>query len=287
MQHVLVAVGHHRPAPVPPPVADDVHLTGEERVGGPDDRADVEVVLPVLDRHVEVVPPGVEVGDDRLHRPVAVPVDHVPPVALGEQPRVVLVALGERPLPRADADLGLPVRHRVVRRPLLLGGIGLVHPTMLGVGRAPWVSTGRGGVQSRAAYATRASAWNANSSRHQLVLERPGRPGRAARSGPRRATASEATGRHAHSPDATRRTVHQPERAAQPASTGQDQDADQEHVEPGHVVPRRLPPVGLRDRPDAAMPHRAASTTTTPDAAQRCSPVMRASCRSRGLGAAG
>ena len=56
------------------------------------DRADVEVVLPVLDRHVEVVPAGVEVGDDRLEPPVAVAVHDVAPVALGEQPRVVLLA---------------------------------------------------------------------------------------------------------------------------------------------------------------------------------------------------
>ena len=88
---VLVAVGDHRSPAVPPPVADDVHLLGQEGVGGPDDRADVEVVLPVLDRDVEVVPAGVQVGDDRLQRPVAVAVHHVAPVALGEQPGVVLV----------------------------------------------------------------------------------------------------------------------------------------------------------------------------------------------------
>ena len=93
---------------------------GEERVRGADDGADVEVVLPVLDRDVEVVPAGVEVGDDRLHRPVAVAVDDVAAVALGEQRRVVLLALGPGPLPRPDADLGGPVRHRVVRRPLVV-----------------------------------------------------------------------------------------------------------------------------------------------------------------------
>ncbi len=41
------------------------------------DRPDVQVVLPVLDRHVEPVPTGVELGDDRVHRPVAEPVDDV------------------------------------------------------------------------------------------------------------------------------------------------------------------------------------------------------------------
>ena len=65
---VLVAVGDHRPAAVPPPPADDVHLGGQERVGVAHDRADVEVVLPVLDGDVERVPALVEVGDDRLAR---------------------------------------------------------------------------------------------------------------------------------------------------------------------------------------------------------------------------
>ncbi len=102
--HVLVAVGDHRAAPVPPTVADDVHLGGEERVGGADDRADVEVVLPVLDRDVEVVPAGVEVGDDRLHRPVAVAVDDVAAVALGRAARRRTARpVGHSPRPRPDA----------------------------------------------------------------------------------------------------------------------------------------------------------------------------------------
>ena len=116
---VLVAVGDHRPAAVPAPVADDVHLCGQERVGGSHDRADVEVVLPVLDRDMEVVPPGVEVRDDRGHGPVAVAVHDVAPVAVGQQRRVV-PGVGRRwALPRADPDFRGAVRHRVVRRPLV------------------------------------------------------------------------------------------------------------------------------------------------------------------------
>ena len=121
---VLVAVGDHRAATVPAPVADDVHLRGQERVGGADDRADVEVVLPVLDRDVEVVPAEVEVGDDRLEPPVAVAVDHVAPVALGEQLLVVLARRsGHSPRPRPDADLGRTVGHRVVRRALVVAPV--------------------------------------------------------------------------------------------------------------------------------------------------------------------
>ena len=60
-----VAVGHHRATAVPATPADDVHAGHVERVGGPHHRADVEVVLPVLDGDPERMPCAVEVGDDR------------------------------------------------------------------------------------------------------------------------------------------------------------------------------------------------------------------------------
>jgi len=82
--HVLVSVGHHRAATVPPPLADDVHLRGAERVGAADDRADVHVVLPVLDGDVKRMPVLIEVGHDRGHRPVAVAVDDVAAITVGE-----------------------------------------------------------------------------------------------------------------------------------------------------------------------------------------------------------
>ena len=56
MANVLVPVGDHRASAVPPLAPDDMHLCGEEGVRRSDDRADVEVVLPVLDRDVESVP---------------------------------------------------------------------------------------------------------------------------------------------------------------------------------------------------------------------------------------
>ncbi len=99
----LVAVGDHRSAAVPPPLADDVEGRRAHRVGGAHDGADVEVVLPVLDRDVELVPPGGEVGGDRLVRPVAVPVLDIAPVALPQQVRVEALVIGPRSLPRADA----------------------------------------------------------------------------------------------------------------------------------------------------------------------------------------
>ena len=108
---VLVALGHHRTPPVPAAPADDVHRGGAEGVGVAHDRADVQVVAPVLDGHVERVPAGVEVGDDGVDPPVAVAVDDVAPVALrqqiGVEPGIVGPGLGVGP----DADgRGVPIR---------------------------------------------------------------------------------------------------------------------------------------------------------------------------------
>ena len=124
---VLVAVGDHGPAAVPPASSDDVDFLGEERVGGAHHGADVEVVLPVLDGDVEVVPLGVQVRDDRLVLPVAVLVHHVAPVAVRQQVRVPVVARrasspSQGPTPTSAfgsgvfrLKLGLAVRARVSR----------------------------------------------------------------------------------------------------------------------------------------------------------------------------
>ena len=85
---------------------------GQEGVGGPHHRADVEVVLPVLDRDVERVPAGVEVGDDRVEPPVAVAVDDVAPVAVREQLGVEVRRRSGHVRPRhgPTPDLGAAVR---------------------------------------------------------------------------------------------------------------------------------------------------------------------------------
>ena len=102
---VLVAVRHHRAPPVPAPPAHDVEGLGVEGVGGPDHRPDVEVVPPVLDRDVEAVPAGVEVGDDGVEPPVPVALDDVAPVAVAQQVRVEVVARGPGARPRPHSHL--------------------------------------------------------------------------------------------------------------------------------------------------------------------------------------
>ena len=85
----LIAVGHHGAAPVPAAAADDVHGVDGERVGGAHHRADVGVVAEVLDRDVQRVPALVDVGDDRVARPVPVCVNDVAGVAVAQQRGVV------------------------------------------------------------------------------------------------------------------------------------------------------------------------------------------------------
>ncbi len=109
--HVLIPVGHHRPPPVPSALADDVDRGGQERVGVADHRADVEVVLPVLDRDVERMTAGVEIGHDGLTGPVSVSVDNVAPVPVAQQLGIEagVVRPGVRMGPDADFALAHPV----------------------------------------------------------------------------------------------------------------------------------------------------------------------------------
>ena len=53
---VQIAVGDHCSPPIPPPTTDDVYAGDVEGVGGPDDGANVEIVLPVLDGDVQRLP---------------------------------------------------------------------------------------------------------------------------------------------------------------------------------------------------------------------------------------
>ena len=101
-RQVLVAVGDHGAATVPAPASDDVHGVDGEGVGGADHRADVGVVAEVLDGDVQRVPAAVDVGDDRLARPVPVGVDDVASVAVAQQLRVVARVVGHRTRPGPD-----------------------------------------------------------------------------------------------------------------------------------------------------------------------------------------
>ena len=107
---VLVHVGHHGPPSVPFALPDDVDLGGEKGVGGSDDRADVAVVFPVLDGDVELVSTTIEIGDNRLDRPVPVLIEDIAAIATSQELRIEAGVIGPRLSERADTDGGYRIR---------------------------------------------------------------------------------------------------------------------------------------------------------------------------------
>ena len=104
MNDVLVAIGDHGPAAIPSPLPDDVHRSRQERIGVPNHGPDVEIVLPVLDDDVEGVAVLIEVGLDGLDGPVAVVIDDIAPVSLGQQLGIEAGVVGPRFGVGSDAD---------------------------------------------------------------------------------------------------------------------------------------------------------------------------------------
>ncbi|GAA2549630.1 hypothetical protein GCM10010435_19300 [Winogradskya consettensis] len=82
-----------------------MNLSSEEGVGVADNRADVEVVLPVLDRDMEGVPALIEVGHHGLASPVAIPVDDVAPITFDEELGVEVRSGRQGSHPGADAHI--------------------------------------------------------------------------------------------------------------------------------------------------------------------------------------
>ena len=111
MKEVLVPIGHHRPPPVPATSTYNVYRIHRERVGGAHNRANVGVVLEILNGHMQIMPTGINIGNDGLPRPVPVGVHNVAPIAFGEQRGVETRIGGQRLtrmfyLPRPDTNTG-------------------------------------------------------------------------------------------------------------------------------------------------------------------------------------
>gem|GEM_PF-6696265 len=83
--HVLVSIGHHCAAAIPSSFADNVYRCRKKRICVAHHRADIEIVFPVLDRHMKWVSPGVEIGDDGLARPITIRIDHIASIAIGQE----------------------------------------------------------------------------------------------------------------------------------------------------------------------------------------------------------
>jgi len=106
MQHMLVAVGDHGATFIPASAPDNVDRVGKKRVCAPDNRPDIQVVLPVLNRDMEAMAASVEIRDDGFHRPIAVLINHIARVAVGEEFCVKMIAFGPRPRPGAHSMRG-------------------------------------------------------------------------------------------------------------------------------------------------------------------------------------
>lgn len=106
MSNVLIAISYHRAAAIPSTFAHDVYFPSQKRVGSAHDRADVEVVLPVLNGDVKWVTPRVEVRDNGLACPVSVLVNDVTSVSHLEEFKVVSRIIGPPAWPRPYTGLG-------------------------------------------------------------------------------------------------------------------------------------------------------------------------------------
>ena len=125
MMHMQISVGDHGPAPVPAAPSDDVHRRHIEGVGGTHDRADIEVVLPVLDRNLQRQPAGIQVGHDRFDAPVAVAVGHIAVISLGQEFRIKTRIIG--PGFRMWPDSRAAHSHDFVLAQVGHGGHGTLH----------------------------------------------------------------------------------------------------------------------------------------------------------------
>lgn len=66
MAHMLIPIGDHGTAPVPPLSSHNMDFLGHEGIGRSDNRADIEVVLEVFDCHVKWMTPCVKIGYHRI-----------------------------------------------------------------------------------------------------------------------------------------------------------------------------------------------------------------------------
>lgn len=114
VMNMEVAVGDHRTATIPAATPDDVHPGDIEGIGRTDDRANVEVMLPVLDGDVESMTGVVQIGHDRVEMPIAIAIHDIASVPGCEQLGIKARIIGPRFGVRPDTDLMLVGRHRDV-----------------------------------------------------------------------------------------------------------------------------------------------------------------------------
>ncbi len=82
VENMLIAVGDHRAAFIPPPPPHNMDCRHRKRVRSAHDATDIEIVVEIFDGDMERLPPLVDIGDDSLHSPIAVMVFYIAGIAL-------------------------------------------------------------------------------------------------------------------------------------------------------------------------------------------------------------
>lgn len=109
----LISIGHHRAPSIPAFPTNNVNGVGEECIRRAHNRADIEIVLPVLDRYMKRVTAGVEIPDNGLNGPVPVVIHDVARITFLEQFRIKMIVSGPFALPRPDTP-GRCLRMRIL-----------------------------------------------------------------------------------------------------------------------------------------------------------------------------
>ena len=83
MNNGEVAIGHHCTALIPITLSNDVYGADIKCIRCTYDRSNVEIVLPILNRNLQLVSLGIEISNNRGDRPIAIVVEDIASVAIG------------------------------------------------------------------------------------------------------------------------------------------------------------------------------------------------------------
>ena len=102
---MLITIRHHRTTTIPAATPNNMDLLRQHRIRSTHHRANIQVMLPILNRHMKIMAARIQVSNNCVHRPVTVLIHHVTAVALTQQLLIPMVTLGPRALPRAHTHL--------------------------------------------------------------------------------------------------------------------------------------------------------------------------------------
>ena len=105
MTHMLITIRHHRTTTIPAATPNNMDLLRQHRIRSTHHRANIQVMLPILNRHMKIMAARIQISNNRVHRPVTILIHHVTAVALTQQLLIPMVTLRPRALPRAHTHL--------------------------------------------------------------------------------------------------------------------------------------------------------------------------------------